>query len=182
MTPRQTGTGTRLHRLESLCLCYAAVLAMAMTAGAALAAWQGHVLSVERVGVPPSGGAFLLRVLEFNGRIWLYMCIGLASFGVAGLSVLLGNAFRFGMDVMSMARGAPHELVYLLPHAALEFAAFTLAGASCQYLAWWLFELLVLDRTHLPARAGVQALAVSFVLLVIAACVETLSASVRFGA
>jgi uncharacterized membrane protein SpoIIM required for sporulation len=179
---RRRRARTHIRRLEGLCLSYAVILAVAMASGAALAAWQGHALSVEQVFARPTGAAFLLQVLEFNGRIWLYMCIGLVSFGVAGLFVLLGNGFRFGMDVMSMARGSPHELVYLLPHAALEFVAFTLAGASCQYLAWWLFELLVFDRTPARARAGVHALAVSFVLLVIAACIETLSNSVRFGA
>ena len=115
-----------------------------------------------------------------NSRVWLYTCAGFVSFGVVGFFVLLGNAFRFGMDAMSLARGAPRELIYLLPHAVLEFAAFTLAAASCQYLAWCLFDLLVLNRIRAPARAGVQALVLSFVLLIVAACVETYSHSVRF--
>jgi uncharacterized membrane protein SpoIIM required for sporulation len=71
--------------------------------------------------------------------------------------------------------------VYLLPHAALEFSAFTLAAASCQYLAWCLFDVLVLNQARVPVRPGMQTLVLSFVLLVIAACVETYSQSARFG-
>ena len=168
-------------RLAALCLGYLAVLVVAMTAGVALAVWQGQTLSVPDHGPSPIDAAFLVRVLESNARVWCYTCIGLASFGVVGFFVLAGNAFRFGMDATSLARGAPPELAYLLPHAALEFAAFTLAAASCQYLAWCLFDVLVLNRARVPVRPGVQALALSFVLLVIAACVETYSQSARFG-
>ena len=169
-------------RLTALCLGYLVMLMMAVAGGGALAAWQGQVLNLPDSGSPQShDAAFFVRVIESNARVWLYTCTGLVSFGVVGVFVLFGNAFRFGMDMMSMARGAPRELVYLLPHAALEFVAFILAGASCQYLAWCLFDLLVLNRTCVPARAGVQALAFSFVLLVMAACVETYSRFVRFG-
>jgi uncharacterized membrane protein SpoIIM required for sporulation len=169
-------------RLTALCLGYLVVLVVSMTAGGALAVWQGQALSVAEQQPPPNDAAsFLVRVLESNARVWCYTCIGLVSFGAVGLFVLLGNAFRFGMDVTSLACGAPCELVYLLPHAALEFAAFTLAAASCQYLAWCLFDVLVLNRARVPVRPGVRALVLSFVLLVIAACVETYSQSARFG-
>jgi uncharacterized membrane protein SpoIIM required for sporulation len=168
-------------RLTALCLGYLAVLVVAMTAGGALAVWQGQALSAAEHGPPSNDAAFLVRVLESNVRVWCYTCIGLVSFGAVGLFVLFGNAFRFGMDVTSLARGAPRELVYLLPHAALEFSAFTLAAASCQYLAWCLFDVLVLNQARVPVRPGVQTLVLSFVLLVIAACVETYSQSARFG-
>jgi uncharacterized membrane protein SpoIIM required for sporulation len=171
--------GTR--RLTAVCLGYLAVLGASVVAGIGLAAWQGHVLTVPgQTVIEVTPAAFLLGVLVENSRVWLYTCAGFVSFGVVGFFVLLGNAFRFGMDAMSLARGSPRELAYLLPHAALEFAAFTLAAASCQYLAWCLFDLLVLNRIRAPARAGVQALALSFVLLVVAACVETYSHSDRF--
>lgn len=168
-------------RLTALCLGYLGMFAAAVAGGGALAAWQGHALIVPAHAHPSAGAAFFAQVIEANGRMWVYICIGFVSFGVIGGFVLLGNAFRFGMDVVSMARGTPHELVYLLPHAPLEFAAFILAGASCQYLAWCLFDLLVLNQTRVPVRAGVQTLALSFVLLMLAACLETYSYSVRFG-
>ena len=170
-----------VSRLAALCLGYLVLLVVAVASGAVLAAWQGHALVVPEHAHHQPAAAFLVRVLEANGRVWLYTCTGLVSFGVVGVFVLAGNAFRFGMDVVSMARGTPRELVYLLPHAVLEFGAFTLAGASCQYLAWCLFDLLVRNRTPVPARTGVQALALSFVVLMLAACLETYSHSVRFG-
>jgi uncharacterized membrane protein SpoIIM required for sporulation len=169
-------------RLAAVCLGYLALLVAAVASGAALAAWQGHALILpEHAHHQPTGTEFLVRVVEANGRVWLYTCTGLVSFGIVGVFVLVGNAFRFGMDVVSIARGAPRELVYLLPHGVLEFGAFTLAGAACQYLAWCLFDLLVSNQTRVPARAGVRALALSFVLLMLAACLETFSYSARFG-
>jgi len=171
-----------VSRLHGVCLGYLVLLVVGVAGGGALAAWQGRAVSVPEHAHPQHIDiAFFLRVIEANARVWLYMCAGLVSFGVVGIFALFGNAFRFGMDVMSMARGTPHDLVYLLPHAALEFAAFTLAGASCQYLAWCLFDLLVLSRPRVPARAGAEVLAASFVLLLIAACLEAYSRSVRFG-
>ena len=171
-----------VSRFGGVCLGYFVLLLVAVAGGSGLAAWQGHAVSVPEGALPQQAGvAFFVRVVEANSRVWVYTCAGLVSFGVAGFFVLFSNAFRFGMDVTSMARGAPQELAYLLPHAALEFAALTLAAASCQYLAWCLFDLLVLNKPRVPARAGVEALAVSFVLLVLAACLETYSQSLRFG-
>jgi uncharacterized membrane protein SpoIIM required for sporulation len=168
--------------LAPLSVGYVVLLVTAVAGGGAVAAWREQALAPPHHGATPTEGAvFLVRVLESNALVWAYTCAGLVSFGAAGLFVLAGNAFRFGMDAMSMARGAPRELVYLLPHAVLEFAAFTLAAASCQYLAWCVFDVLVLNRPRVPAEPGLRMLAVSFVLLVIAACVETCSWAVRFG-
>lgn len=179
MRPRHASA---MSRLAGLCLGYCGVLALAAAGGAALSAWHGHLLVVPDVADPlHADTAFLIRVIEANGRIWAYTCAGLVSFGVVGAFVLAGNAFRFGMDVVSVTRGAPRELVYLLPHAVLEFGAFALAAASCQYLAWCLFDVLVLNKRLVPARPGVQVLALSFILLMVAACVETYSHAVRFG-
>jgi uncharacterized membrane protein SpoIIM required for sporulation len=171
----------RVSRLAALCLGYVGIFAAAATGGAAVAAWQGHALVISGRPHPAADTAFLTQVLDANGRVWVYICTGLASFGVVGGVVLFGNAFRFGMDVTSIARGTPHELVYLLPHASLEFAAFILAGASCQYLAWWVFDLLVLHQVRVAVRPGLRTLALSLVLLVVAAYVETCSYSARVG-
>jgi uncharacterized membrane protein SpoIIM required for sporulation len=171
-----------ISRLAWLCVGYVGLLVLAVAGGGASSVWHGHLLVVPGVAHPPDADtAFLVRVIEANSRVWVYTCTGLVSFGVVGAFVLAGNAFRFGMDLVSVARGAPRELAYLLPHAALEFSAFTLAAASCQYLAWCLFDLLVLNRRFVPVRPGIQVLALSFILLMLAACVEAYSHAVRFG-
>ena len=169
-------------RLVVVSLGYLVLVVAGIAGGCAISIWQGHAAAAPRYAHrPQTDVAFLVGVLQANGRVWVYTCCGLVSFGVVGLFVLFGNAVRFGIDVTSLARGAPRELVYLLPHAVVEFAAFTVAAASCQYLAWCLFDVLVLNRARAPVRPGVQALAVSLVLLVVAACLETYSQSLRFG-
>lgn len=111
--------------------------------------------------------------------MWLYMCLGVVSFGAAGFAALIGNGFRFGMDAAAVAENAPDELLFLLPHAIVEFASFTLAAAACQYLGWLLFELLVFDRRRAPVGAGVQGLMWSACLLLLAAFFETVSLVAR---
>jgi len=140
-------------RLGVVSLGYLVLLVAGIASGAAISLCQGHAVAAPRdAHAHQSGTAFLVGVLQANGRVWLYTCCGLVSFGVVGLFVLFGNAVRFGIDVTSLARGAPRELVYLLPHAVVEFAAFTVAAASCQYLAWCLFDVLVLNRARAPVR------------------------------
>jgi uncharacterized membrane protein SpoIIM required for sporulation len=141
--------------------------------------WEPRVEAnqLSRIGIAPVE-AFRVIALE-NGRLWVYMCAGIASFGAAGFVVLVGNGLRFGLDATALARGAPEDLGFLLPHASLEFLAFTLAAAACQYLGWLLFDLLVFDRRRAPVGPGIRGLTWSFALMLLAALVEAASQMAR---
>lgn len=159
---------------------YGAALIVVIGCGAVMGCVWEHPVDASqltRIAVRPVE-AFRVIARE-NGRLWLYMCAGIASFGVAGFVVLVGNGLRFGLDATALARGAPAELGFLLPHASLEFLAFTLAAAACQYLGWLLFDLLVFGRRRARLNPGMKGLAWSFALLLLAALVETVSLVAR---
>jgi uncharacterized membrane protein SpoIIM required for sporulation len=113
----------------AVALFYCLALIIVVGCGATIEFGWGHDIEASQfmpVEVSPSE-AFRVIARE-NGRLWLYMCAGMASFGAAGFAVLLGNGLRFGLDAMALARGAPDELRFLIPHASIEFLAFTLAA------------------------------------------------------
>ena len=165
---------------SSVAVLYATALIVAVGCGAAIGLWQGHRVDTTQLTPVEVSRSEAFRVIaKENGRLWLYMCAGVASFGVAGFVVLIGNGLRFGLDATALARGAPHELRFLLPHASLEFLAFTLAAAACHYLGWLLFDLLVFGRRRALLRPGVKGLAWSLALMLVAALVEAASMFAR---
>ena len=167
--------------LRYLVAANALLVACAVICGAAFAASDGR-----RVVLPPAGGAApprigesTVQIVRQNGRVWLYICASLGSFGAAGAGVLVANAFRFGMDVATVALSAPAELTFLAAHGLLEFGAFTLAAASVQYLGWMLLRLLAVNSSSGRLAIGLSALAGSAGLVVLAAWVEALSHAAR---
>jgi len=155
----------------------------AVICGAAFAASDGR-----RVVLPPAGSSApapiaesTVQIVRQNGRVWLFICAGVGSFGAAGAGVLVANAFRFGMDVATVALSAPAELTFLAAHGLLEFAAFTLAAAAVQYLGWMLLLLLAVNRSSGRLAIGLCALAGSGGLVVLAAWVEALSHAARIA-
>ena len=154
-------------------------LTLAATAGIATSLIQAPPLRLDRIHQPPLPAVFFGRVLSSNALILLLMCAGIASFGVVGLTTLIANGFRFGFDLVSFARDVPSELPFLIPHAALEFTAYTVAAAACHHLGWCVYRLLVRKDAAPDAWTGVHGLTWAAGLLVLAAAVETLSASAR---
>jgi uncharacterized membrane protein SpoIIM required for sporulation len=159
---------------------YAVALIVVVGCGAVIGFWLEQQVDTSRLTPVVASRSEAFRVIaQENGRLWLYMCAGIASFGVAGFVVLIGNGLRFGLDATALARGAPDELRFLLPHASLEFLAFTLAAAACQYFGWLLLDLLVFGRLAAPVRPGVKGLMWSLALLLLAALVEAASQFAR---
>jgi uncharacterized membrane protein SpoIIM required for sporulation len=158
---------------------YTLAAALSATLGMATSLIEAPTLSLDGVHQPPPRLALFVRVLSNNARILALMCVGIASFGVVGLITLVGNSFRFGFDLVSFARHAPTELPFLIPHAALEFAAYTVAGAACHHLGRCAYGLLVRKQAPREAWAGVRGLTWAAGILVLAAALETLVASAR---
>jgi uncharacterized membrane protein SpoIIM required for sporulation len=140
---------------------------------------QPRVHLDRQVSTPVSPTASLQLILRQNGQVWLSVCGGTVSFGAMGLAVIVSNGFRFGFDAATVARSAPGELRFLLPHGVLEFLALTLAAAACQHLAWLLFELLALGRSTGQVKPPLTALASSVPIGVAAALVEVMSQVAR---
>ena len=159
----------------------ALLVACAVTCGAAFAASDGRRVvlpsprSSARTDIPES----TVQIVRQNGRVWLFICASVGSFGAAGAGVLAANAFRFGMDVATVALSAPAELTFLAAHGVLEFAAFTLAAAAVQYIGWMLLRLLVFSESAGRIAIGLSALAGSAGLVLLAAWVEALSHAAR---
>ena len=159
----------------------ALAVAGAICAGSILASSQGRIVNVVRPDVVEAvrWSQSLAEIVAQNGRVWMFMFVGTVSFGAAGLSVLLSNGFRFGMDMAALILSAPTELRFLLPHGVLEFAALTVGAASCQYIGCVLFGTLTKDPAANPIREGVLAFGWSCVLGLMAALVETASHVMR---
>ena len=159
----------------------ALLVVCAVTCGAAFAANDGR-----RVVLPPPRSSALAdipestaQIVRQNGRVWLFICASVGSFGAAGAGVLAANAFRFGMDVATVWLSAPADLTFLAAHGVLEFAAFTLAAAAVQYLGWMLLRLLALNQSSGRLAIGFSALAGSAGRVVLAAWIEALSQAAR---
>ena len=170
--------GPVLHHLVA---ANALLVACAVMCGAAFATSDGR-----RVVLPPAGSSApapipesTVQIVRQNGRVWLFICGSVGSFGAAGAAVLGANAFRFGMDVATVALSAPAELTFLAAHGLLEFAAFTLAAAAVQYLGWMLLRLLAGHYRSGRLAIGLSALAGSAALVILAAWVEALSHAAR---
>ena len=159
----------------------ALLVACAVTCGAVFAASDGRrvVLPSPRPGALADIPESTVQIIRQNGRVWLFICASVGSFGAAGAGVLAANAFRFGMDVATVGLSAPVELTFLPDHGVLEFAAFTLAAAAVQYLGWMLLRLLALNQSSGRLAIGVSALAGSAGLVVLAAWIEALSQAAR---
>ena len=180
MSPAPTGPTPNRLTFVRVSMWYALALVVAMACGAALAIAVGErVQFVRDESATLDPAAVFAFIVRENGRMWLYVCLGVVSFGAAGFVALIGNGFRFGMDAALVAQSAPAELPFLLPHATVEFASFTLAAAACQYLGLLLLELLVFDRRRAPVSVGVHGLMWSACLLLLAAFVETVSRMAR---
>ena len=168
-------------RLRTLIAAHAATVACAGLCGALLSGNGAHRVRLDASPAPPPRGVLSSagEIVKQNGHVWLAVCGGVVSFGAVGVAVLVTNGFRFGMDATTVARSSPHELRFLLPHSALEFGAFTLAAAACQYLAWQLWELLAFDRRAGRVVPGLIVLAASACLGLAAALVEAMSQAAR---
>jgi uncharacterized membrane protein SpoIIM required for sporulation len=150
--------------------------------GALVAAATNHtaVLAPPPVNRPPVDiWTNALLLIAHNGRVWVYTVAGVLSFGAASLFVLMTNGLRLGVDIAAVARGNSAELLYLVPHGVLEFAAFTLAASASEYLGLQMFDTLFRHRPFRDARTGAAVLAVSAALLTAAGFAEAVSQSIR---
>jgi uncharacterized membrane protein SpoIIM required for sporulation len=159
----------------------ALLVAGAVACGAVLGTMDGRrVVLPSSVAAPsPDIPGSTLQIVRQNGRVWLFVCTTLASFGVAGAGLLAANAFRFGVDVATVGLSVPGELTFLAAHGLLEFAAFTLAVAAVQYLGWMLFALLASGCRTGRLSIGLTALLGSGAVGLLAAWVEALSHAAR---
>jgi uncharacterized membrane protein SpoIIM required for sporulation len=167
-----------LHRLVG---ANALLVACAVTCGAAIGVMDGRrvVLPSSMEAPAPDIRGNTMQIVRQNGRVWLFVCSTLASFGVAGAALLVANAFRFGVDVATVGLSVPDELTFLAAHGLLEFAAFTLAVAAVQYLGWMLFALLARGEPTGRLAIGLTGLAASAAVGLLAAWVEALSHAAR---
>jgi uncharacterized membrane protein SpoIIM required for sporulation len=158
-------------------------LACAALSGAVVSSLGQHRVHLVGPAAPaPAGIVESARDIAVrNGRVWLSICGGVVSLGAVGAVVVVTNGFRFGMDAATVARSAPRELRFLLPHSALEFAALILVAAASQDLGWQLFTLLAFSRRPARAGSGLLCLAASGVVGLAAAVVEALSRAARAG-
>ena len=171
-----SGPGLRL-----LVALNAAALLSAVGWGAVVSAFGRHHVRLAPAAAPVSLAANTRDIAARNGRVWLAVCGGVLSLGSVGAAVLVTNGFRFGMDASTVARSAPEELPFLLPHSGLEFAAFTLAAAACQRLGWQLFALLALGRRSTGTAPCLLVLIASACLGVAAAVAEAMAQAARLG-
>lgn len=159
------------------------LLAAAIALGALLATSQGLLVEVARPDVVTDVRWWrsLVGIVSQNSRIWLFILAGVVSFGAAGLSALLANGFRFGMDVAALVLSAPTELLFLLPHGVMEFAALTTAAAASQHIGCALFGILVKNPDVRPLGEGLRAFGWSCVLGLAAALIESVSHMLRLA-
>jgi uncharacterized membrane protein SpoIIM required for sporulation len=169
--------------LRQLVAINTAALASAALSGALVSSLGQHRVHLRGPAAPVPVGivASARDIAVQNGRVWLSICSGVVSLGAVGAVVVVTNGFRFGMDATTVARSAPRELRFLLPHSTLEFAALALAAAACQDLGWQLFTLLAFSRRPARAGPGLLCLAASAVVGLAAAVVEALSRAARAG-
>jgi uncharacterized membrane protein SpoIIM required for sporulation len=158
----------------------ALLVAGAVACGVAIGTMDGRQVELpSSLASSPDIPGSTLQIVRQNGRVWLFVCGTLASFGVAGAALLAANAFRFGVDVATVGLSIPGELTFLAAHGLLEFAAFTLAVAAVQYLGWMLFALLARGEPMGRLSIGLTGLAASAAVGLLAAWVEALSHAAR---
>lgn len=154
----------------------------ALVLGCLAAWWTGarHVAATAGGGGLASIASDLRMILGNNTRVALSTLLGLPVLGLYGNLVLIHNCFRFGFDAVALGASDPRSLLFLAGHGALELSAFVLVTASVQGLSLALVLRLV-KGCETRFDTWLRLAAMSWVVLVLAAVVETWTKYVREG-